>query len=196
MFPIGEKVGKKIKALRNARKKTLKELGQATGLSVSYLSQVERGLSSININSLEKIASALGVSGDYFITPPAAHENSVMRSFEQNVFTVDSSRFYYSRLSNDTMKERVLEPIVVSVLPRVDGEPVETSCHEGEEFVYVLEGILTLFLDKEQIVLHPGDSAHYDSTVPHEWTNLTGRMVKVLAVSTPALFSREKTPRS
>lgn len=188
---MGEKVGSKLKALRNAKRLTLKTLGEATGLSVSYLSQVERGVSSVTINSLGKIAGALGISTDYFLEPPAIHEGSVMRSCEQNVFTMDSSRFYYSRLSNDTMKERVLEPQLVNILPLREGESVQPACHAGEEFIYVLEGIMTLHLGKEQILLNPGDSAHYDSTMPHEWVNYTTRMVRILAVSTPALFQQK-----
>ena len=188
---MSEKVGSKLKTLRNAKKMTLKELSGAAGFSVSYLSQVERGVSSITINSLGKIARVLDVSTDYFLEPPAIHEGVVMRSYEQSVFTMDGSRFYYSRLSNDTMKERILEPQVVNILPVREGETVEPACHAGEEFVYVLEGILTLYLGKEQILLNPGDSAHYDSTMPHEWVNHTTRMVRILVVSTPALFQQK-----
>jgi Uncharacterized conserved protein, contains double-stranded beta-helix domain len=188
---IGEKVGAKIKSLRNARKITLKALGLATGLSVSYLSQVERGISSVNVNSLRKIADALETTIDYFLEPPALHEKSVMRLHEQDVFTVDGSRFYYSRISNDTLNGRLLEPIVVSILPSDERERIEPACHAGEEFIYVLEGILTLFFNGEKILMYPGDSAHYDGAVPHEWGNFTAKMVRILAVNTPALF-REK----
>lgn len=188
---MGEKVGVKLKGLRKAKKVTLKELSAETGLSVSYLSQVERGVSSLSINSLGRIAQALGVSTDYFLDPPEIHEDSVMRSYEQSVFTVDSSKFYYSRLSNDTMEERVLEPELVNILPLREGEPVQPACHAGEEFVYVLDGMLTLYLGKERILLNPGDSAHYDSGVPHEWINHTTRMLRILAVSTPALFRQK-----
>ena len=188
---MGEKVGVKLKTLRNAKKMTLKELGGETGFSVSYLSQVERGVSSVTINSLGRIARALDVSTDYFLDPPAMHEDAVMRSYEQGVFTMDSSKFYYSRLSNDTMRERVLEPQVVNILPLREGEAVEPACHAGEEFVYVLEGIMTLYLGKERILLNSGDSAHYASTTPHDWVNRTTRMVRILAVSTPALFQQK-----
>ena len=188
---MGKRVGDKLKVLRNAKKVTLKELGAVTGISIGHLSQVERGVSSLSINSLEKIARALDVSMDYFLDPPAVHEGCVMRSYEQRVFTVDNSKFYYSRLSNDTMKKRILEPVVLNILPFHEGEAVEPACHAGEEFVYVLEGILTLYLGKEQILLNPGDSAHYDSTMPHEWVNHTLKMVKILAVSTPALFGQK-----
>lgn len=186
-----EKIGEKLKALRNAKKTTLKELSEGTGLSISYLSQVERGVSSVSINSLGKIAKVLGSAIDYFLEPPAIHEESVMRSYDQSVFTVDGSDFFYSRLSNDTMAGRILEPILLSVLPHKEKEPVEPACHEGEEFIYVMEGILTLYLGSERILLNCGDSAHYDSAIPHDWVNHTTRMVKLLAVSTPALFQQK-----
>ncbi len=189
---MDRKVGTTLKSLRGERKMTLKELSQATGLSISYLSQVEREISSVNINSLGRIAKALNVPTEYFLELPAGHRNVVMRSHEQSVFTVKPSTFYYSRMGNDTMDGRALEPILVSILPRTDVENVRASSHEGEEFVYVLEGMLTLLIGNEEVLLYPGDSAHYDSNVPHEWANFTTKMVKIISISTPALFPRPK----
>ena len=57
--------------------------------------------------------------------------------------------------------------------------------HTGEEFIYVLEGVLTLVLDGERQELCPGDSAHYPSSLPHNWGNLTNKCVRFLVVSHP-----------
>lgn len=182
------KIGEKVKALRSIKKITLKELSLSSGLSVSYISQVERGLSSINISSLDKIACALGVAISYFLELPPSYSHCVMLSSQQKIFSVKESMFFYNRLANDSMDKAILEPIVVNILPRGEGEKFELYSHEGEEFVYVLEGVLTLFLGSEQFQLNPGDSAHYGSELLHEWANFTSRMVRILAVSSPVLF--------
>ena len=181
-------VGKKIKALRGRKKKTLKSLGDETGLSISYLSQVERGISRINITSLGKIANALGVGMDFFLDPPTTHESGITRFYEQTLFMVNNAKFYYSRLGNGAMKGRLFEPVIVCIHPNSNADMIEPGGHDGEEFIYVLEGILTLCMGNERIPLYPGDSAHYDPTTPHEWANLTSKMVRLLAVNTPVLF--------
>jgi uncharacterized cupin superfamily protein len=70
-------------------------------------------------------------------------------------------------------------------LPLDSDEPIAPYPHAGEEFVHVLEGTLTLFLNDERQELFPGDSAHYPSTIPHNWANYTNKMVRLLVVSQP-----------
>ena len=60
---------------------------------------------------------------------------------------------------------------------------LETFSHDGEEFIYVLEGILTLVLDDETHALYPGDSAYYRSGIKHNWANHTSKTVKFLALN-------------
>jgi transcriptional regulator with XRE-family HTH domain len=179
-------IGQKIKELRTSNGFTLKELSQKSDLSISFLSQVERGIASIAVTSLEKIAYVFGVDLSYFFTPPQKHQASIMRSYEYQVFSVEESRYYY-RLASD-LNEKVLEPMIISLLPNQDEKVVNPYSHEGEEFVYVLEGILTVFVESEQYQLNPGDSIHISSTTPHEWANFTNKLTKVLCVSTPKIF--------
>ena len=79
-------------------------------------------------------------------------------------------------------------PRFIELLPINSDEPVVPYSHAGEEFIYVLEGVLTLFIENEQHELFPGDSAHYPSTTPHNWANYTSKMVRLLVVGTPNPF--------
>lgn len=182
-----KEIGEKINELRNSKGMTLKELSEKADLSASFLSQAERGLTSITINSLKKIAEALDTELNYFFTPPRCHRPAIVRSYEQEVFRIDESKFIYYSLGND-MPNRRLDPMVVTILPGQRGEDVIPNEHPGEEFVYVLEGIFTIFLENRQYELYPGDSVHISSTVPHDWINLTSKLVRILAVSTPSVF--------
>ena len=87
---MGNTVGSKLKELRTSKGMTLKELGDASGLSVGYLSQLEQGKSSIAINRLGKIAECLGVNMRYFISEELQNENPVMKSYENEVLYIES----------------------------------------------------------------------------------------------------------
>ena len=182
-----KEIGEKINLLRSTKGMTLKELGDKANLSVSFLSQAERGLTSITINSLKKIAEALDVELSYFFTPPKSHRPMIMHSYEQEVFRYEQSKFIYYNLGSDIQDKR-MDPVVAVVLPGQKPEEVIPCEHPGEEFIYVLEGILTIFLEDKQYDLYPGDSMHFPSTIPHDWANFTNKLVKILAVSTPSVF--------
>ena len=80
---------------------------------------------------------------------------------------------------------------LIELLPNNSDEPLDIYPHGGKEFVYVLEGILTSAIDYEQHDLFPGDSAHYDSGVPHNLGNYTNKTAKFIVVNTPAYFDQE-----
>lgn len=181
---MNQQIGQKIKQLRLKQKKKLRDLSEDTDLSISYLSQIERDISSINIYSLDKIARALGVPISYFLGSPADHRGFIMRNYEQKSIYLDKSSFYYNRLSNDS-ENYVLESTLITVLPYREETAGPPQPHIGEEFIYVLEGILTVILDGVSYDLNPGDSMHYKAAIPHDWRNYTGGVVRLLSVNTP-----------
>jgi len=180
-------IGEKVNQLRSSKNMTLKELSEKVDLSTSFLSQAERGLTSITINTLKKIAAALEVDMNYFFSPPESIKPLIRRSYEQEVFRIDESKFIYYNLGSDLVNKK-LDPMIVTILPGEIGENIVLSGHPGEEFLYVLEGIFTIMIDKNEHEMFPGDSIHFSSTVPHDWVNHTNKLVKILIVSSPSLF--------
>lgn len=185
---MDEGLGRKIKQLRTSKGMTLKDLGRQTGLSISYLSLVERGLSTIATVSLQSIAKCLDVSLMYFFNDgPASDERKfIYRSYDQDVVVVDKRKIYMRVAHN--AGERRMDPIITVLLPGEKIEDLEYLSHDGEEFIYVLEGILTWVMEGTQYELYPGDSVHLPSHIPHNWINLTNKTVKVLIVVTPNFF--------
>lgn len=181
---MNREIGRKIKQLRLKQKKKLRDLSEDTDLSISYLSQIERDISSVTIYSLEKIARALGAPISYFLDPPTDHRSFITRNYEQKSIYLDKSSFYYNRLSNDC-EGYVLETMLITVLPYRKESACSPQPHIGEEFIYVLEGILTVILDGVSYDLNPGDCMHYQATTPHDWQNHTGGIVRLLSVNTP-----------
>ena len=185
---MNDSIGEKLKQVRNAKGMTLKELGDAVGLSAGYLSQLERGKSSIAMNQLGKLATCLGVDVRYFISEEFQSSNPVMKSYENVVLYIENELSVQYRITNDLHSK--------DMLPRIDvlmpGFATEAAhAHEGEEFIYVLEGVLTLEIDGKTYHLYTGDTAHYSAGTVHRWTNDTNKPVRLLLVTTPNTFKRD-----
>lgn len=179
-------IGKRIKALRLEKKMTLKQVAEKTDLSISFISQVERSKSSITLESLKKISEALGISPSYFFPTEKKSAKSLIRRNVSNGEEYMYSSFVYADLSGD-LPNPFFEPILVTLHPGDQkGNPFS---HKGQEFVYVLEGSLTILFDEQEFELLPGDSIHMESSVPHNWFNRTNHPVKFLCISSPPMFT-------
>jgi transcriptional regulator with XRE-family HTH domain len=182
-----KEIGEKINLLRIAKGLTLKELSEKTNLSVSFLSQAENGLTSIAIMSLRKIAEALEKDLTFFFDTPKSHRDMIVRSHEQEIIRIDESKFIHFNLGSEITNKR-FDPILVNILPSKSKEEIIPYAHDGEEFIYILEGICTVFINDRTYELYPGDSTHFPSTIPHTWGNLTNKVVKILAINSPSVL--------
>lgn len=163
-------IGKILKELRKDRKLTLKELAEQTEVSISFLSQVERGKSSVTLESLKKIADALKVNPTIFFP-----ENTKAEELEEI-----RQQFYYKDLSCG-MKEAAYAPILVTLQP---GENEGNAfAHGGHEFLFVIEGSLTVVVDEEKVVLEEQQSIMFDASKSHYWYNYTDKPIHFLVVS-------------
>lgn len=184
------KVGALIRARRRSLHMTLQELCDAAGISVGYLSQVERDHATPSLGTLAQIARSLDVGVDYFIATPSM-EDGLTRAAERDRFSVDGSSIVYERIAAD-FTGNVLSSFILHVPP---GYRSETVAHEGEEIVYVLEGSIAQRLDDREMVLSAGDSLHFRGNHPHSWSNDTDETVRVLWTGTLPMFrSRAERP--
>lgn len=184
-------IGSKINQLRTEKSMTLKDLAEKCGLSVAFLSQIERGLSSPAIISLNSIADSLDVDLSYFFNLPKKAISIVTRSYEQAPFLVKHCNYIYAELS-EQFEGRNLEIMLITILPGKEEDYNPIASHVGEEFIYVLEGIVSLLYENQKFELFPGDSAHYKGETPHTWKNNTTKLVKLLSVNTPIIFREPK----
>ncbi|MEH7125446.1 XRE family transcriptional regulator [Bacillus sp. JJ1773] len=177
---MNDLIGVKIKSLRKERKLTLKQIADQTNLSISFLSQVERSKSSITLESLKKISEALGVNPSHFFSDSDRKATpTVMRNIINKTNTLHSQFFYRDLVGN--IENPLFNPILVLLNPGANRE--DSYSHSGQEFLYVLEGKLTILIDKEEYDLKPFDCIFLDSTTPHNWMNKTNSIVKFLCIS-------------
>lgn len=183
-------VGPRIRELRQAEGLSLRKLAQRSGLSVGFLSQVERGLSSIALSSLHALAEALGRPiGDFFVqatevVPDDTVVFTLNRAAEHPRRVVSGGRQY--ELLSARAPGLVLEPMLVYIAPGGVREP--STPHEGEEFAYVISGELLYEVAGTEYRLGPGDSLHLRSDTPHRLYNDGAETTVVVSVVTPRHF--------
>ena len=169
-------IGEKIKEIRQHQRMTLKTLAEKTGFSISFLSQLERGKSSTTLESLKKISIAFGVNPSIFFDDEESQSNGTLMINQR----ADEHDIYYKDLGT-MVAQRDFAPLLVVLKPgQTEGNLIT---HRGQEFLYVLEGKLTIQLEEQLIELRPTESYMIDSTKPHYWYNYTNSDVKLLCVS-------------
>jgi transcriptional regulator with XRE-family HTH domain len=180
-------VGTTIRRVRRELGLSLRDVGRATGFSISFLSLVERGRSSISLTSLHTLAVALDVEMRMFFPaqPETVAGAHVSRAGDTRL-PIRGAHTY--RLLGATGFDRALEPLLVTIAPGEAGDPRDDYAHEGEEFAYVLSGALVFTVDGVEHRLGAGDGIHYQSTVPHLVRNEEVAPAEVLWVLTPRLF--------
>lgn len=173
-------LGDKIKQLRKQKKKTLKELAEKTDLSISFLSQLERGKSSATLESLRKISIELGVNPGYFFDDVSPQARGVVEVVDINDLNDKEQNIVYHSLANQ-IEAPLFEPLYVALKPgQNEGNQFK---HPGQEFLYVLNGTLTVKLGAETYEVNAAQSIMFESDQPHYWYNYTDEIVTFLCVT-------------
>jgi transcriptional regulator with XRE-family HTH domain len=181
MREVVQNLGKRLRALRNERGFTLAQLGRQVGLSASYLSQIERGVTMPSLSRLATIAGALDVEMGLFFEDDAS--SPCVLQFNQGRKLRGTAGAVVELLSAHPSDKKI-QPLRVVCQPGVSRDQPPT--HPGEEFVFVLKGQLTVTVGEETFVLEAGDSIHYQAIQPHSWRNEgTKECIVVWVVSPP-----------
>ncbi|MEU4508653.1 cupin domain-containing protein [Nonomuraea wenchangensis] len=193
--PRQELVGARMREFRKGRGMTLRDLAARSGLSIGFLSQVERGISTIGLVALNSVAAALERGVPEFFDDSAGRRQGRDADRLPAHFTLTRAETAATEYVSGAQTYRmlsargpglVLEPLLVHIAPGGRREPAYG--HAGEEFVYVLSGELLYEVDGVEHRLRPGDSVHLRSTAPHGMYNDTDQVTTVLSVVTPRLF--------
>ena len=182
-------IGHKIKGLRESNNLTVEEIAERSGLTVEQIDSIENDVNLPSLGPLIKIARALGVRLGTFmddndslgpvITRAADRESDSSISFS-NGATDARKHMEYHPLAQQKAG-RHMEPFVIDINPE-DAPEFQLSAHEGEEFIYVMQGEVEIVYGKEKYTLKEGDSIYYDSIVKHHLHGAPGKSAKILAL--------------
>ena len=165
-------VGRRIRHLRQSRRLTLQALSEQCGLSVGFLSQIERGLSSFSVPSLRSICRALDVSLAEVLVMSNGPGKAFFADPRPAAIAKSDGRPFVS-LSNESIKYRFLgegfpNKRFEAVIGEMEGGSQSGShAHEGEEFGYILSGRVRFVTGDHEQDLGPGDSYHLMASTPH-----------------------------
>lgn len=179
-------VGLTIRRLREERHLTLKELASRSGLTQSFLSQVERNLTSPSVASLRKVAQAFGVPLAALFQGPLLPGNRIVRRSERRQLVHPKHQWHdYLLTPNLTGKLQV----ILSVIEPGGGSGEEAYAHESdEECVVILHGRLEFWVGSDGYLLEEGDSIVFESRIPHRNRNPGPGRAEVLWVTTPPSY--------
>ena len=181
-------VGEKIKSIRETKQISVSELAERTGLAEEQINRIESNVDIPSLAPLIKIARALGVRLGTFLDDQDEVGAVICRKEESAKSTISFSNnsmnarthMHYQSLSK-SKADRHMEPFIIDI-EATNETNYEVSSHEGEEFIFVMEGKVEIAYGKKNHVIEAGDSIYYDSIVPHHVHGLEGQAAKILAV--------------
>lgn len=180
-------VGEKIRTLCTDKNISKEELSERCTLTIAQIELIENSDTVPSLSPLIKIARALGVRlgtflDDSYELGPIIHRQTEAQqpaTFSSQLSNANSHLDFYSLAASKT--GRHMEPFLIDIKPSITHKPILSS-HEGEEFIFVLQGTIKINYGKEVHTLHKGDSIYYDSIVDHLVSAIDDQPAQILAV--------------
>ncbi len=174
-------LGPRLRSLRRNRGLSLAQVASEVGISVAYLSALERSQMSAAVGTLRKLARFYGVNILDFFNP--AHANPhLVRPAERKLLEAGRG----VRMELLAWGDTVMEPHLFRIAPGASSG--DSYSHEGEEFLYLVRGQLEISLEDQPFRLAAGDSFYFESHTPHRWVNPGKGETLVLWINTPPTF--------
>lgn len=177
--------GEKVRAARQARGFTLAELAGQTGIDERTLAELEAGETFLPLGQLIKLSKALSMKMAEVISA-ANKPFTIVRSDQRQSFARFGAErrakhgYEYESLAPGK-QDAAMQPFIVTLMPAAADEP---SSHDGQEFIYVLDGEMEVLIGDEREVLKAGDAVYYDSTTIHLVKAHGDKPARILAVLT------------
>ncbi len=175
-------VGERVRALREERRWSIRELAEASGLAMNTLSLIENAKTSPSVSTLQHIAHALNVPLTAFFESGAPPTRIVHTPVNRRAPVT----FAHGTLADlgVGLTPRAVQPFFVTLEPHA-GSGTQPTVHTGYEFVYCLQGRVTYIIQDRAYLLEPGDSLLFESHLPHHWQNVESEPSQVLIVLYP-----------
>ncbi|RLB18129.1 MAG: XRE family transcriptional regulator [Deltaproteobacteria bacterium] len=169
--------GERVKKLREAHNWTIEALSKATGQSPEFIEKVEKGITTPPVAFLLRFARALKIDPDTFLR---REEKALIRSLKDQAFMKRTQDYAYQTLSPGEESHH-LRAFMVTIEAKKAHKPLAYK-HEGEEFIFVLEGELKLTLGDKDHRLRSGESIHFNSDTPHKLKSISSEATRCLVV--------------
>ena len=173
-FIEGKRIGDRIKYLRQRKAMGLVELGRHTGLSASFLSQLETGRVVPTLRNLARIAIVFSKDMSYFFEPERSELFRVLRAEDRQRLPqsgVEDPGYYFESLGHVPM-DGGISPYVAEFLPATAKRQPRSHSHAGAEFLYILNGCMRLTHDTQADTLESGDAVFFHANTTHSYERM------------------------
>jgi transcriptional regulator with XRE-family HTH domain len=186
-FIEGKRIGERIKYLRQRKHMGLVELGKYTGLSASFLSQLETGRVVPTLRNLARIAMVFSKDLSYFFEPERPELFRIVRASDRQRLpqTGAEEPGYYFESLGQVPADQPIAPYVAEFLPVKEGRQAKSHRHTGNEFLYVLNGCLQLAHDGQMEQLASGDAVFFNAEAVHSYESIGDMACTALILSMP-----------
>jgi len=179
--------GRLLRRLRVDRGLSLREASERAGLSVSFVSALERGVSGASVATLQRLTAAYGTTMLELFggARDASANRRLVRANERQVLRMGAAEVRIEQLAHGA---RQLEPHLFVLAPGASSDGA--YAHDGEEFLYLLSGAVTVWIGSEEtyVLDRAGDALTFPSTLPHRWRNDASGESRLLWINTPPTF--------
>jgi len=175
-----KQIAERLRGLRESLDLSIQEMAGQTNRSEEEILQYESGTTDIPMSFLFEVAQHFDVETSTLISGTEAHMKNYFLTRYGKGISVERTKAYKYQALGSGFKHPKAQPFEVTVEP--NDKDIYLNTHEGEEFNYVLEGKLLLKIKDKELILNPGDSIYFNSTIPHGMKALDGKPVKFLAI--------------
>lgn len=175
-------IGERVRGLRDALDLSIEQMAADCQLEVERYRQIESGESDIAVSTLQRIARRFDIPLDVLMFGEEPKMSAYFLTRNGTGISVERTKAYKYESLASGFRNRKADPFIVTVEPKPEDTPICYNTHGGQEFNLVIEGRMQLSINGKDLILNPGDSLYFDSSLPHGMKALDGKTVKFLAV--------------
>ena len=185
-----KQIGRNIQKIRIESNISQERLAEISGLTKGYISKIEKSDKAPPLSTLSKIAHALNVDITILMAEdlesPEDVNLCVVRKGEGKKISITTLGGYHYEALAYKKTGKNMEPFIL--MPAFDEKAI--FIHDGEEFMYILEGVHEFIYNNKKYILNEGDSTYFDSRIPHTGRSVGKKRAKILAV----MYSYKRNP--
>ena len=178
-------LGQRIRKLRKEKNLTLVDVAEKTAIAQATLSRIETGGMVGTVESHEKIAEVLGIGlAELYTGVDSRYDQTAHTSTKDRKVTQHTKNVHVELLTTESSKKKIT-PLLFT-LTKGSKTQSEKNDRGVEKFIYVLEGTVSILIDRESFVVGPGETLYFDASIPHRYLNEEGKTARFLLTVSPS----------
>ena len=177
-----KQIGERLKGLRDVLDIPAQEVADLCDITEEHLMKIEAGEADPSVYRLSKISKKFGISLDVLLFGEEPRMNSYFVTRKGQGLSINRNANYTYQSLASGFRGRQADSFLTQGDPMRDGQSHSLNCHEGQEFLYMIEGDMQVRIGEKEMILHEGDSLYFDASRPHCMNAIGDKPVKFIAV--------------